>query len=55
MRVLVTGSSGLATFEHRRWPLPSRIDRVYAIDSAKQILGFAPRYGILELLRADAA
>jgi len=35
--------------------LPSRIDRVYAIDSAKQILGFAPRYGILELLRADAA
>jgi UDP-glucose 4-epimerase len=44
-----------AAFEHRGWPLPSRIDRVYAIASARQILGFAPRYGVLELLRADAA
>jgi UDP-glucose 4-epimerase len=44
-----------AAFERRRWPLPPRIDRVYTIDSAKQLLGYAPRHGVLELLRDDAA
>jgi nucleoside-diphosphate-sugar epimerase len=32
-------------FRRRGWPLPSRIDRVYVIDKAKRLLGYAPRYG----------
>jgi UDP-glucose 4-epimerase len=44
-----------AAFERRRWPLPSRIDRVYGIDSARRILGYAPRHGVLEFLRDEAA
>jgi UDP-glucose 4-epimerase len=44
-----------SVFEHRRWPLPSPIDRVYGIDSARRILGYAPRHGVLEFLRAGAA
>jgi UDP-glucose 4-epimerase len=44
-----------SAFEHRRWPLPSRIDRIYGIDSARRILGYAPRHEVLEFLRAGAA
>lgn len=44
-----------ASFEQRGWPLPRRIDRVYAIEKARRILGYAPRFGITELLRQEAA
>jgi nucleoside-diphosphate-sugar epimerase len=44
-----------AGFEQRWWPLPGRIDRVYAIEKARRVLGYAPRYGIAELLRQEAA
>jgi nucleoside-diphosphate-sugar epimerase len=44
-----------AGFEQRGWPLPGRIDRVYAIEKARRVLGYAPRYGIAELLRQEAA
>lgn len=35
----------------RQWPLPARIDRVYAIDKAKAFLGYQPQFGFRELLR----
>lgn len=44
-----------ASFEQRGWPLPRRIDRVYAIEKARRILGYDPRFGITELLRQEAA
>jgi nucleoside-diphosphate-sugar epimerase len=44
-----------AGFERRGWPLPARIDRVYAIEKATQVLGYRPRFGIAELLRQQAA
>jgi nucleoside-diphosphate-sugar epimerase len=44
-----------AGIEQRGWPLPGRIDRVYAIEKAGRVLGYAPRYGIAELLRQVAA
>ena len=39
-----------AGFERHGWPLPGRIDRVYAIEKARRILGYRPRFGIAELL-----
>jgi nucleoside-diphosphate-sugar epimerase len=42
-------------FEQRGWPLPRRIDRVYAIEKAREVLGYHPRFGITELLRQEAA
>ena len=33
-----------ASFEQRCWPIPQRIDRVYVIEKARKILGYAPRY-----------
>ena len=39
-----------AAFEHRRWPLPPRIDRVYPIESAARVLGYRPRHDVHELL-----
>ena len=44
-----------AGFEQRGWPLPGRIDRVYAIEKAGRILGYQPRFGIAELLYQEAA
>lgn len=44
-----------AAFEQRGWPLPGRIDRVYAIEKARHVLGYHPRFGIAELLRQEAA
>ncbi|HKT60468.1 MAG TPA: NAD(P)-dependent oxidoreductase [Gemmatimonadales bacterium] len=44
-----------ASFERRGWPLPQRIDRVYAIDKARRDLGYLPRFGIIELMREEAA
>jgi nucleoside-diphosphate-sugar epimerase len=44
-----------AGFERRGWPLPRRIDRVYAIEKARRVLGYHPRFGITELLREEAA
>jgi hypothetical protein len=45
----------LVGFERRGWPLPQRVDRVYAIEKARQILGYQPRYGITEILCQGAA
>jgi UDP-glucose 4-epimerase len=42
-----------AAFERRGWALQARIDRVYAIESAKQTLGYRPKHGIADLLRSD--
>jgi nucleoside-diphosphate-sugar epimerase len=33
-------------FLRERWKMPQRIDRVYAIEKAKTVLGYRPRYGI---------
>jgi nucleoside-diphosphate-sugar epimerase len=44
-----------AGFEQRGWPLPGRIDRVYAIEKARRDLGYQPRFGISELLYQEAA
>jgi len=35
-----------AAFRARDWPVPTRIDRVYAIDKARRELGYAPRFGL---------
>lgn len=35
--------------------LPSRIDRGYAIEKARRILGYHPRFGVTELLHQEAA
>jgi UDP-glucose 4-epimerase len=37
-------------FQRRGWPLPARIDRVYPIDRAREVLGYGPRFGVRELL-----
>lgn len=39
-----------AAFRRRGWPCPQRIDRVYAIGKARRVLGYHPRFGIMELL-----
>ena len=44
-----------AEFQRRGWPLPQRIDRVYAIAKAERVLGYRPRFGITEFLRQEAA
>jgi nucleoside-diphosphate-sugar epimerase len=44
-----------AAFERRGWALPARIDRVYTIDSAKETLGYRPKYGIEEVLGITAS
>jgi len=43
-----------SSFERRGWPLPQRIDRVYAIEKARRVLGYRPRFGITELMREEA-
>jgi UDP-glucose 4-epimerase len=43
-----------SSFERRGWPLPQRIDRVYAIEKARHVLGYHPRFGITELMREEA-
>jgi UDP-glucose 4-epimerase len=40
----------VAEFSRRSWPLPTRIDRVYAIEKAKALLNYQPRFGFRELL-----
>jgi UDP-glucose 4-epimerase len=37
-------------FSRRNWPLPTSIDRVYVIEKAKALLGYAPRFGYREFL-----
>ena len=39
-----TFPSAAAIFEERRWPLPHRVDRVYVIDKARELLGYNPRF-----------
>jgi len=39
-----------AAFAARGWPLPTSIDRVYAIDKAERELGYHPRYNHRECL-----
>ncbi|MFL5514512.1 MAG: NAD-dependent epimerase/dehydratase family protein [Gemmatimonadales bacterium] len=39
-----------SAFERRAWPLPQRVDRVYAIDQARQVLKYRPRFGVSALL-----
>ena len=39
-----------AAFEQRRWPLPSRVDRVYPVGDPARSLGYEPRHGVLGLL-----
>lgn len=39
-------------FERRGWPLPPSIDRVYVSARARQALGWQPRFGFDEVLRA---
>jgi nucleoside-diphosphate-sugar epimerase len=40
-------------FASRGWPLPTSIDRVYAIDRAESRLGYHPRYNFRALIDAD--
>ena len=40
----------LAYFEERNWEIPSEIDRVYVIEKAKKILGYAPRINSKEII-----
>jgi nucleoside-diphosphate-sugar epimerase len=52
-RVIERRAPGVqAAFERRGWRLPQRVDRVYSIDKARRVLGYQPRFGISELLRA---
>jgi nucleoside-diphosphate-sugar epimerase len=37
-------------FSRRNWQLPTSIDRVYAIDKARALLGYAPHFGYREFL-----
>jgi nucleoside-diphosphate-sugar epimerase len=37
-----------AAFRRRGWPRPSRIDRVYPAEKARAVLGYEPRYGVME-------
>jgi nucleoside-diphosphate-sugar epimerase len=39
-------------FAARQWTFPSSIDRVYVVDKAERLLGYAPRYNFGELLAA---
>jgi nucleoside-diphosphate-sugar epimerase len=41
-------------FLRKRWEMPQRIDRVYAIEKAKTVLGYRPRYGIKAALEETA-
>ena len=42
-----------AEFERHGWPLPARVDRVYMIEAAKEMLGYQPKHGIHDLLGLD--
>lgn len=42
-------------FLRKRWEMPRRIDRVYAIEKAKTVLGYCPRYGIGAAIDETAA
>jgi hypothetical protein len=44
----------VAAFAKRGWPLPQSIDRVYAIDRAREVLGFAPAYSWQQALATAA-
>jgi nucleoside-diphosphate-sugar epimerase len=37
-------------FADRQWTFPPSIDRVYAVDKAEQLLGYAPQYNFREYL-----
>jgi UDP-glucose 4-epimerase len=45
----------VSAFAARTWPLPTSIDRVYAIDLARRVLGYAPAYGWQSCLPGDGA
>jgi nucleoside-diphosphate-sugar epimerase len=50
-RVIERRAPGVrAAFEHRGWPLPPRIDRVYPIAAAAERLGYRPRQDVRTLL-----
>ena len=40
----------LASFKRRGWPLPNRIDRVYAIDRASEERGYRPQFNFSWLM-----
>jgi UDP-glucose 4-epimerase len=42
-------------FLQRGWEMPQRIDRVYAIEKAKKVLGYRPQYGFRAVLDERAA
>lgn len=44
----------VTAFERRNWRLPRRIDRIYAIDKARLILGYQPRYNFGSLFPEEA-
>jgi nucleoside-diphosphate-sugar epimerase len=44
-----------AAFEHRGWRLPRSIDRVYATDKARLMLGYRPRFNFDSLFETDIA
>jgi nucleoside-diphosphate-sugar epimerase len=39
-------------FAARQWTFPQSIDRVYVVDKAERLLGYAPQYNFAELLAA---
>ena len=43
----------LAEFEHRGWPLPLSIDRVYDSARLRSELGWQPRFGPDDVLLVD--
>ncbi|GCE45882.1 UDP-glucose 4-epimerase [Thermosporothrix hazakensis] len=45
----------LALFEQQGWPLPACIDRVYAIEKARQQLGYRPIYNVESLFVAESS
>lgn len=51
--VVRRGAPGVAhLFEARGWPLPARIDRVYATARAERVLGYRPRHNADDYARA---
>jgi UDP-glucose 4-epimerase len=42
-------------FLRKGWEMPQRIDRVYAIEKAKKVLGYRPQYGFRAVLDERAA
>lgn len=45
-------------FKHRRWPLPTSLDRVYDSSAAQDKLGWLPKYGfesVLDMLDSEMA